>query len=170
MTAQFVSTRLAEDHDLSTFDSGHATLDDWLRSMAQRACVSGTARVYVWTPEGEQKVVAFFALTPTLVNRDEDGVPSGAAGGVSRIPGYLIGRLALDRSFHGQGFGAELLYDAVSKAVAAAEVGGGRLIVVDAIDDAAAQFYRKYGFTPVRHTPRRLVMKIATARSALGIG
>jgi hypothetical protein len=51
--------------------------------------------------------------------------------------------------------------------IAAASRAAGRLIMVDAIDDTAAAFYRHYDFQPVTGDPHRLVMKIATARQAL---
>ncbi|GLW99808.1 hypothetical protein Misp02_38950 [Microtetraspora sp. NBRC 16547] len=44
---------------------------------------------------------------------------------------------------------------------------GGRLIVVDAIDEGAADFYAHHGFLPVKGNPCRLVMKTATAQAAL---
>jgi predicted GNAT family N-acyltransferase len=90
------------------------------------------------------------------------------AGGYSRIPGYLIGRLAIDTSLRGQGYGEQLLLDALGKAVAASEIGGGRLIVVDAMDDGAQSFYEHYHFVPVRNRERRLGMKVSTAAKALG--
>jgi hypothetical protein len=46
---------------------------------------------------------------------------------------------------------------------------GGRLIAVEALDDAAHRFYRHHDFQPVQRS-RRLVMKIATARAALDRG
>jgi hypothetical protein len=56
----------------------------------------------------------------------------------------------------------------LGKAVAASEIGGGRLIVVDAIDDEAQSFYEHYHFISVRNRERRLVMKVSTAAKALG--
>ncbi len=53
----------------------------------------------------------------------------------SRIPGYLIGRLAIIRELHGSGYGSDLLLDALESATVAADLGGGHLVVVDAIDD-----------------------------------
>ena len=50
--------------------------------------------------------------------------------------------------------------------VAAATNAGGRLIAVDALDDAAHRFYCHHDFQPIQGS-RRLVMKIATARAAL---
>lgn len=84
------------------------------------------------------------------------------------IPAYLLARLAVDRSLHGQGLGSELLYDALDTIVSAAEVAAGRLIVVDAIDETVRGFYRRHDFQPVEGSTDRLVMKTATARKALG--
>lgn len=80
--------------------------------------------------------------------------------------GYLIARLALDVSLHGRGRSAQLLLDALGGVVRAAEISGGRLIVVDAIDDAAQQFYEHFGFIPVNNRPGRLVMKVSTVEAA----
>ena len=66
--------------------------------------------------------------------------------------------------------GAELLFDAIDKVVHAAAAGGGRLIVVDALDDEAANFYLHHGFKRVKNNPHRLIMTMATARMALGVG
>jgi hypothetical protein len=64
--------------------------------------------------------------------------------------------------------GGQLLVDALSRATSAAEVGGGQLVVVDALNDDAASFYRHHDFTPVKGDPRRLVIKTATVRQLLG--
>lgn len=163
----FDSERLNETHEVEEFDSGNTWLDSWLHTFARRADSTGIARTYVWTAPGERRVVAYYALCPTEVDRAADGVPSSIAGGVSRIPGYLLARLAVSRDHQGCGLGGQLFLDALEKAVEASEISGGRVIVVDAIDDAACEFYRRYGFVPVRGRPRRLVMKTATAARAL---
>lgn len=165
---RFESVRLEDGHILEGFDCGKQSLNAWLVDDAARSDRNGIAHVYVWTPLGEPKVCAYFAICPTEVVRKDDGVSRGPAGGYSRIPGYLIARLALDRSLHGSGYGEQLLIDALRKAVAASEIGGGRLIVVDAIDAEAAAFYGRYGFTTVRNREHRLVMKVSTAARALG--
>lgn len=52
--------------------------------------------------------------------------------------------------------------------MAHSEIGGGRLIMVDAIDAEAQAFYTRYGFIAVKNRERRLVMKVATVEKALG--
>lgn len=159
------SERLTQLHDLSQFDCGMLALQ-WLSSQARDAQARGTAATYVWTAAGSSRVVAYYAIAPHQLRREH--VSSTMAGGVIMIPAYLLARLALDVSLHGQGLGAELLHDAMDRILPAAETASGRLIVVDAIDDTAAAFYRHHDFQPVRDNPRRLVITIGTVRKSLG--
>jgi hypothetical protein len=41
---------------------------------------------------------------------------------------------------------------------------------VDALDEEAANFYLHHDFKPVKSNPQRLIMTMATARMALGVG
>ncbi|MEU9836985.1 GNAT family N-acetyltransferase [Streptosporangium sp. NPDC048047] len=150
---------------MTGFDCAVPVMDEWLVKNALRAQRSDTARTYVWLPPADLKVVAYFSIAPTEVRRAD--LSGSLAGGVSVVPGYLLARLALDRALHGRGLGAELLVNAISKIVSASETAGGRVIVVDAINGHAADFYAHHGFLPVKGAPHRLVMKMATARAAL---
>jgi GNAT superfamily N-acetyltransferase len=164
----YCAQSLTEHHELEAFDCQVESLNSWLRNEARRAVREGTAGTYVWTRENDNAVVAYFSIAPTLVGPDE--LSRDQTGGYSfPIPGYLLARLALDVELHGHGLGTQLLVDAISRMAGAAEISSGRLIVVDAIGDGAAAFYRKHDFVPVKGNPRRLILKIATARKAMGV-
>ncbi|GAA3657851.1 GNAT family N-acetyltransferase [Lentzea roselyniae] len=164
----WASSPLDEQHELMEFDCGVTALNEWLKVHAVDASKRGTARTYVWTPIGSDRVVAYYAITPHLVARE--GLSQKLAGGLNtEVPGYLLAKLALDQDLHGQGHGGELLHDALTKAVEAADIVSGRLIAVDAIDDQAAAFYQHYGFRPVANNSRRLVIKVATVKLELGL-
>lgn len=159
------SQRLGVHHDLAQMDCGRDELNRWLLHEALRAQAAGIAHTTVWTRPDDLVVVAFYAVAPTQFLRTD--LPSRSlSAGYSTIPGYLIARLALTQALHGQGLGAQLLLDALERIVAGATNAGGRLIAVDAIDDAAHSFYRRHDFQPIQDS-RRLVMKIATARAVL---
>jgi predicted N-acetyltransferase YhbS len=164
--SEFRTERLTSAHDLSTFDCGIDSLNIWLVQHSQRAQTADAARVFVWSRPGSARVVAYFALAPTVVNASE--VSRSLAGGYRQIPAFLLARLALDRQLHERGLGGQLLRDALERIVVASQSVAGRLVVVDAIDDHAAAFYQHLGFRPVEGDPQRLVMKVATARKALG--
>jgi len=161
----WLSESIGDQHDLSRFSCGNETLDAWLREQALGAQAAGVSRTTVWVTAGDPTVVAYPAIAPTQLARVD--LPSRSlSAGFSMLPGFLIGRLALDRSLQGQGLGSQLLLDALERIVEAADLVGGRLIAVDAIDTEAHRFYSHHGLRPIEGSSR-LVMKVATARAAL---
>jgi GNAT superfamily N-acetyltransferase len=158
--------RLRAAHDIAAFTCGNDDLDGWLHNSALTADRSGTARVLVHVDD--VAVLGYFAIVPHTVRRADIPRPIGR-GAPDTIPGFLLARLALAEHLHGAGRGGELLVLALTRILDSIAVGGGRLIVVDAIDDNAATFYQHFGFTPVPGDPSRLVIKASTAAASLGI-
>ena len=165
---RFLSEPLEVRHELDTFDSGQPALDTWLRGSAVHSAAMRTAKTFVWHA-GDHIVVAYFSLAAHLIVRDT--LPKKVARGApDAIPAILLARLALCRRLHGQGLGGELLWDALTRAVAASELAAARVVVVDAIDANAASFYEHHGFIPVPGSEHRLVQKISDIAEALGGG
>lgn len=154
------------DHDVSEFDCGNGELNEWLRRHAGTATGQGT-RTYLLVDD-DGSVIGYFALAPHLLARD-DAPTRMARGAPNQIPGILLGKLALDSSRQGSGLGAELLVFALRTIVDAARQVGGRVIVVDAIDDAARNFYEHHDFTPLPGHTHRLGLKVSSAAKALGV-
>lgn len=152
----FVCEVLADEHDLSVLDCSQPTLDDWLRRAARDSDGRNLTRTYVWH-SGDNLVVAYYALMPYFIER-ETLTTKQARGLPERISCYLIARLALDRRLHGRRLGSQLLASALSRAAAGARDLGGRYVIVDAIDDAAASFYGHHGFKAIACRPDRLVL------------
>jgi len=159
----FEPTPLTEEMAVRGFRCGVEKLDDWLKNSALNAKRRGIAVTEVWVDPETNRVVAYYSISPTCIG--SKGLPHSATSGLNAIPSYLLARLALDTSLHGQGLGTTLLTQAIGKILRAAREGGGRLIVVDPIDDKAASFYAHFGFQPVGGS-RRLYMKVSTARAA----
>jgi len=141
---EFIVEPLESRHELSTLDSGVVTLDSWLRNSSMRAQKQGSARTKVLVRPGTPKVLGYYSIAPTSVERS--ALPNPASAGLSSVPAYLLARLALDRSLQGIGLGANLLSTALADIVKASHLVGGRLVVVDAVDDTALKFYEHYGF------------------------
>jgi GNAT superfamily N-acetyltransferase len=109
------------------------------------------------------------SLCPHEIRRDVLPPKIGRGAAPNVIPAILLARLALDRRLHGEGLGAQLLVDAVGRAVDAVRLAGGRFIVVDALHDRAAGFYLRFGFQEGPEVPLRLVMKASDAAASLGL-
>lgn len=164
----FFRERLRGDHRIEGFQCGKSALDVWLVRSALHADRAGTSRTFVWIDENGD-VTAYFAVTPHLVRR-EDTPPGLARGAPSTIPSILLAKLALVKHLHGQGLGGALLADALTTALGGVLQVGGRLIVVDAIDDEAHRFYEKHGFSPMPGSPPgRLALKASDAARSLGL-
>src|SRR5271168_4307035 len=101
-------------------------------------------------------VVGYYAISTHGVRRED--LPDDQAKGLPRIdvPVVLLGRLAVDRSAQGCGLGSLLLMDALRRIELLSDEVGIRAVEVDAIDDAARNFYLKFGFMPLIDDPNHL--------------
>ena len=156
---------LTDGHNLDAFACGHSALDTWLCEHAHQATRQGT-RTYLLIEDRTAAVVGYYVIAPHLIERDVTPRRIGR-GAPRQIPAILLAKLALHERLHGQGLGAELLVHALTTIVTAARAAGGRLIVVDAIDDNAASFYRAHDFEPTPADPHRLILRLSTVAKAL---
>lgn len=163
--SRFVSEVLGEHHALDGFDCGVEPLNRWLRQHSMHAQRMRTARTFVWH-RGDDAVCAYFSLAAHLVVRSELPARVGR-GAPDSIPSVLLARLALDTDLKGQGLGGELLWDALSRACAAAGIAAARLVIVDAVNPVAAAFYEHHGFVAVPGNDHRLVQKVSDIARAL---
>lgn len=158
-----VPERLTNNHDVSRFRNGkHPPLDDWLR---ERALVSEglSARTYVaCDSNAERRIAGYYAISAALVERIALPNAKLRRGMPEQVPLLLIGRLAVDEAYQGQGLGAELLFDALSRCLTASEIVGVRAVATHATDDAAVSFYQRHGFILSPLGERVLVMPIET--------
>ena len=81
------------------------------------------------------------------------------------VPAVRLGRLAVALTYKGQGLGAALLADALTKTLQA-DIAAYAMLV-DAKDETAAQFYAHHGFSSVQEKPNLLYLPLATAQSVL---
>jgi GNAT superfamily N-acetyltransferase len=72
----------------------------------------------------------------------------------------LLGRLAVDRRHHGLGLGRALVADALRRSLAARRLVGARALLVHAIDEQAAAFYRSLGFRPSPLSATTLMLQL----------
>lgn len=157
--------KLSAAHHVSGFDSGEPILDDWLRRRALHNESSGASRTYVVC--AGHRVVGFYALSAGAVAHLH------APGRIRRnmpdpIPVVVLGRLAVDRAFHGMGLGTGLLRDATLRTLQAAEIAGVRALLVHAISEAAERFYESRGFLASPVDPMTLMITTAEAVKIIG--
>ena len=153
---------IAPGDDLSAFACGKPSLDDWLKKTALRAEREHTARTYVICDPAAagRRVIGYYCLSAFSVERATVGGGAFARNAPTAVPAILLGRLAVDLTVQGTGLGAALLHDAVENAVLVSQRIGSRALLVEAIDEEAASFYRRYGFQSFPADPGRLFHRL----------
>lgn len=146
-------------HEVSEFTCGKPTLDHWLKSRALSNQEKGFTAVLVVHEGG--RVVGYYGLAPTAVvpNILPRSIRTGQP--PDPVPCLLLGQLATDINWAGRGIGTGLLKHALERCAHAAGLVGGRALMVNAVDDEAAAFWRRRGFIPSRDDPFVLFRSIA---------
>jgi len=153
-------------HDISGFDCDNETLDRWLVRYAGQSERRDAARTFVAVVDG-RAVAAYYTLVAAEVGHE--GATEQVGKGMSQqypIPAALLARLAVDRRHQGRGTGSAMLNDALLRVCVAAEQVAVRAVVVHAIDESAARFYRRFGFRSLSAASRTLMVTLAELRAA----
>jgi GNAT superfamily N-acetyltransferase len=150
---------LGSHHDRASFASGVETLDRYLRSQAGQDARKNMAAPFVLTlPDGA--IGGYYTLSATSVKLAD--LPDQITRRLPRyplVPATLLGRLAVDRRFRGQGYGRFLLADALYR-VARSEIAS-FAVIVDAKDEAARRFYERESFLPFADQSMKLFRPVA---------
>ncbi len=155
---------LAGNHDRQGFDCGRQELNDWLRQVARQHQDKGLSKTFVAVrDEAPDRVCGYYALT--LAELETHHLPEAWRKKLPRrIPGVRLGRLAIDREFQGKGLGELLLVEALRRALRIYAEAGGIGLFVDALDEQAAGYYRRFGFAASPDNPLLLFLSAKVSR------
>jgi GNAT superfamily N-acetyltransferase len=154
---------LSDAHDRSAFDAGagYESLTQYVKAYASQNDRRYNTRTFVLLPAESNRVAGYYTIQVKSLKAEV--VPQTEKLGGYPMPVALLARLAVDKEFQGQGFGALLLVDALKRItrVALSDVGI-RAVEVDAIDDRARSFYARFGFVPLLDDARHMYLPIKT--------
>lgn len=149
---------LRAQHDRSGFTCGKESLDRYFQRQITQDARRHLATPFVMVmPDGA--IAGFYTLSSTALRLSD--LPEDVAKRLPRyplVPATLIGRLAMDRRYHGQGFGSFLFLDALHRC-SRSEVAS-FAVIVDAIDEEARGFYVHHSFLPLPDSPYRLFRRM----------
>lgn len=136
--------RLNGLHDVSHFDCGQPSINEYLQSRALKAQAAKHAVIYVVCVKGTNIVAAYYTLSNASVAR-QFGTPARMRRNApDDLPVTVLGRLGVTAAVQGRGVAQALLADAIERALVASEVIGSVALVVHPLSDDVARFYEKY--------------------------
>ncbi|MFI3123888.1 MAG: GNAT family N-acetyltransferase [Methylococcales bacterium] len=144
-------------HNRKDFDCGVEELNVYLKQIANQDQRRNLTRVYVLAEE--KQIIGYYSISGHSVSRDT--LPTDIKfGSYQQIPFLLLGRLAVDKQYQGNGYGDALIFHALKMTVETAEKIGILGIIVEAKDDKVAMFYEGFGFKRLSATKNRLVLPL----------
>lgn len=134
-------------HAREGFACGEPTLDAYLRQQAAQHHRDGISTTHVLVDDANPaRILGYYSLSAAqllltdLQEADRKRLPNYP------VPAIRMGRLAVSASEQGKGHGDYLLAHAVTRSSRLREQFGVRVLLVDALHEKAALFYRAYGF------------------------
>lgn len=163
MKPPFTITQLAATHNRADFDCGEESLNDFLKRFARQNSEKGLGRTYVAVKGNEQQIYGYYTISSGALSFDT--VPENLPR--YPVPVVHLGRLAVDKSAHGQRLGQALLADALKRAESIADHLGIYAVEVYALNENARQFYLKFGFIELQDDRSHLYLSIKKIRKLL---
>jgi len=138
---------------------------NYIRKQASQDLKKRVATAFVLIDDPGTSVLAYYTLSAYTVN-----INALDEALVKRLPRYpllpatLLGRLAVDNSQKGKGFGELMLIDALKKSLDTTAQVASMAVIVEALDEEALGFYLKYGFQPFRQEPMKLYLPMKSIK------
>jgi predicted N-acetyltransferase YhbS len=123
--------------------------------------------VNVITDAASGRIVGYVTLSAAQIERSflpkpqQRNLPDPA-------PAMLLGQLAVDRDYQGQGHAVSLLHFSLRTALRAAESIASAGVLTHPLDDGVRRFYSRWGFEDLPFDPRRAMFaRMADLRQSL---
>lgn len=143
-----LSEPLNKNHKKSDFSSGKEMLDVYIQKQASQDVKRKLVACFVICENETSLIKGYYTLSnssiPTEIIPSE--LRKKLPGSYESIPSTLLGRLAIDMKFQGQGIGKLILIDALKRSFEISKTIGSFAVIVNPIDRDAEKFYAKYGF------------------------
>jgi GNAT superfamily N-acetyltransferase len=157
------------DHDREAFSCEVEALDRYLKEQASQDARRNVAVPFVLVT-AEKRIAGYYTLSAASLKGDD--LPAELLKKLRlprypELPGTLIGRLAVDVAYRGQGLGELLLLDALKRSWLGSRQVASLGVIVDAKDESARRFYLRYDFLPFPENDKRLFLPMRTLEKLL---
>lgn len=155
---------LSSSHKRISFTCEEPSLENYLRRQAGQDIRRQVAACFVLEGDGGL-IKGYYTLSPGSVNRNLIPEKLRKKLPYQNLPVTLLGRLARDSQFKGQGLGELLLADALMRAFQASTTIASWAVVTDPLNEKARQFYGSFGFISLESG--RMFLPMETIKASL---
>ncbi|MSQ71884.1 MAG: GNAT family N-acetyltransferase [Betaproteobacteria bacterium] len=166
----WIEEPIARRHRRGEFDCGIVELNDYLALYARQNHESGGAKTFVAVPPAQPTLVlGYYSISPGAIEFAR--IPASLTRRLGRyeVPVFRLARLAVSRAIQGKGLGGELMLAAGIRALSVATQVGGVALAIDAKDNRAAVWYRRFGAMSLLDDPLKLILPLETFAAAVAL-
>lgn len=144
----FITVNLSAEHRKNEFCCEKALLDNYLQQQAGQYVKRKLSACFVLIETHSNIIKGYYTLSNYSIPLSliPNAVKKHLPKSYKSIPTTLLGRLAIDKNYQGNGIGKFLLVDALKRSYIISKSVGSYAVIVDPLDYDAESFYRKYGF------------------------
>ena len=150
---------LNKKHNRKDFDCGKELLNDYLKTQAGQDVKRKLSVCFVLTDSETKVIQGYYTLSNSSIplSSFSEQIKKKLPKSYKSIPTTLLGRLATDKKYQGNGIGKILLIDALKRSYGISNEIGSFGIIVDPIDDDAKSFYQKYDFIELTDSKKMFI-------------
>lgn len=143
-----LTENLNSGHQKKEFSCGKEMLDNYLHKQANQDIKRKLSACFVMIDQKIELLKGYYTLANNSIPLENipNQIRKKLSKSYSSIPTTLLGRLAIDKRFQGQGIGKLLLIDALKRSYETSRSIGSFAVIVDPLYEEAENFYEKYGF------------------------
>lgn len=143
-----ISEPLNSTHNKSEFSCGKEMLNRYIHLQANQDIKRKLSVCFVINDKESNLIKGFYTLSNNSIplTHIPEHIQNKIPKSYITIPAILMGRLAIDNRYKGQGLGKLMLIDALKRCYELSKSVGSFAVIVDPLDSDAENFYNKYGF------------------------
>ena len=155
---------LGPEHNRAAFLCEESSLTEYIKTKARKERDEGFCAVFVASfSDDDKNIVGYYTVSNFSVELSHISTDiSKKFPRYPQVPVTMIGRLARHIDHRKKGIGDYLLIDALKRAFDASQNIGSVAVVVDPINEIAADLYKKFGFIHINNDNQRLYMPMGT--------
>jgi GNAT superfamily N-acetyltransferase len=156
---EYIAIPLEAIHNRSSFTCGENNLDNYIQKQATQDMKRRHVAVVFVLPDESNNIKGYYTLSSdNVAHRKVPVEVQKKMPHYKNLPVILLGRLAIDKKYQGDGLGELLLLDALKRSYDVAKTTIGSIaVVVDPLNNEAVSFYKKYGFISLADSKRRFL-------------
>ncbi|MET7000222.1 GNAT family N-acetyltransferase [Chitinophaga defluvii] len=143
----YLTVQLNTNHKKKDFDCGKPLLNSYLYYQAKQDVKKRLSACFI-LEDKDNYIKGYYTLSSSSINKAlvPGDILKKMPPAYHHLPVTLLGRLAVDNSYKGQGLGELILLDALKRSFENSLTIGSIAVVVNPLDEDAIKFYAKYGF------------------------